>query len=165
MGIKECGLFMTSEDTAKKAQDLFNSGFHCSQAVFAAVMEGLEIGLSKEIIAALSPFGGGIGCSGGVCGALPGAVAAIGFIMGKGEPEQKDHKDMWRLSSKMARKFKELTAGYGGQDCRNIARVNWGDRGQVKAFRLDPDSRRKECARVIGETAGFLQKLLQEAGE
>ncbi|MGQ9500295.1 MAG: C-GCAxxG-C-C family protein [Dissulfurimicrobium sp.] len=156
---------MTPEDTAKKAQNLFNSGFHCSQAVFAAVMEGLEIELPKEIIAALSPFGGGMGYSGGVCGALSGAVAVIGFIMGKTEPEQKDHKDMWRLSSKMALEFKELTAGYGGQNCRNIARVNWSDRGQVKAFRFDPNSRRKECLRVIGETAGFLQKLLQEMGK
>lgn len=156
---------MTSEDTAKRAQELFNSGFHCSQAVFAAAIEGLELEPPREVIAALSPFGGGMGCSGGICGALPGAIAAIGFVMGKKAPEQKDHKDMWRLSGKMVEGFKELTTGYGGQDCSNIARVDWGDRGQVKAFKLNHDSRRRECAKVIGETACFLLKLLRKADE
>lgn len=155
---------MAPEDTAKKAQELFNSGFHCSQAVFAAVMEGLEMEPSKEVIAALSPFGGGIGCSGGVCGALPGAIAAIGLVMGKRALEHKDHKDMWRLSNRMAEDFKELTASYGGQDCRNIARVNWNDREDVRAFRKGPDSRRMECIWVIGETARLLQKMLKKRG-
>ncbi|MGC9022108.1 MAG: C-GCAxxG-C-C family (seleno)protein [Dissulfurimicrobium sp.] len=154
----------TPEDTAERARELFNSGFHCSQAVFAAVAEALGITPPKEVIAALSPFGGGIGCSGGLCGALPGAMAVIGLVMGKTVPGHKDHKDMWRLGHKMAEEFKELTAAYGGQDCCNIARVDWKEREQVKSFKKDPDGRRKECVWVIGETARRLQIALEGVG-
>lgn len=154
---------MTPEDMALKAQKLFNEGFHCSQAIFAVGAE--KIGLTDEgtqlIIASLAPLGGGLGSSGDVCGSLPGALAAIGVLTGKKAPSARDHRDMWRLSSRMVKAFHEITACYGGIHCRDIARVEWRDREQVKAFRSDPSGPRRECLKVIGETAQALGVILE----
>ncbi len=149
------------EEMASEAVELFKAGFHCSQAVFAvgARLLGRQ---APEVISALAPFGGGLGSTARVCGSLPGALAAIGLTMGKELPEKRDHKAMWRLSYKMVKEFEKITSVYGGMDCKDIARVNWKDMKEVKAFRKDPDSRQKECHRVIAETARVLGELLQD---
>ncbi len=150
------------EEMAREAVELFKSGYHCSQAIFAvgAKLLGRQAPDVADVVSALAPFGGGLGSTGRVCGSLPGALAAIGLTLGKAEPGQRDHKAMWRLSYKMVKEFEAITGPYGGMECKDIARVNWKDIKEVKAFRKDPDSRQKECHRVIAETARALGGLL-----
>ena len=53
----------------QKAVQLFNSNYNCSQAVLAAFAD--KAGLDEPTALKLaSGFGGGIGCSGGTCGAF-----------------------------------------------------------------------------------------------
>ncbi len=126
----------------------------------AAEMIGMD---ASEVIAAVAPFGGGIASTGNVCGTLSGAIAAIGMPMGKKEASGKDHKAMWKLSHRMVREFEKITADYSGIKCSDIARVDWTDREQVKAFYRAPDStRRTDCTRVIRETALVLGRMLEE---
>ncbi len=146
-----------------KAVDLFLKGFHCSQAILQACSPMLEgKAPSEELIAAMAPFGGGMGSSGKVCGTLSGALALIGYTMGKTRPQDRDHKDMWRLSFKLVKGFEKLTQEYGGVNCSNIARVDWKDRNSVKSFYKDPNSRRRECVKVIRGTCAILQDILSK---
>ncbi|MBW1887665.1 MAG: C_GCAxxG_C_C family protein, partial [Deltaproteobacteria bacterium] len=49
--------------------------------------------LGKEdpgLIRAMASMGGGIASTGGPCGAMLGAVAFLGNILGKDEPDKKD---------------------------------------------------------------------------
>ena len=69
---------------------------------------------------------------------------------------------MWKLASKMVKAFQNITAKYGGTDCKNIAKVDWRDPKQVKTFYKDPSSSRKECFAVIGETTKYLENLIKE---
>jgi len=103
-----------------------------------------------------------LGSTGGTCGTLAGALAVIGFFMGKETPSGRDHKLMWKLSHKMVRAFQDITSQYGGINCKDIARVDWKDINKVKAFYKDPNSRRKECFKVIGSTVEYLEKMLDE---
>ena len=60
---------------------LFKSGFHCAQAVIAPF--GEELGLSRDTALKIaSPFGGGMGGYGRTCGALTGAMLAVGLKYG-----------------------------------------------------------------------------------
>ncbi len=154
---------MTPEEAAGKAISLFDKGLHCSQAVFQAGSESHGV-QALQVIKALAPFGGGMGGSGGICGALPGALAVMGLIMGKETPSQRDHRSLWRSSSSMIKAFSDITAVYGGTNCSDIARVDWTDIEQIKRFRKSPDSRRKECKKVIGETTRRLIELLDQVG-
>lgn len=155
---------MDIDRISHRALMLFDEGFHCSQAVFCAIADELAIQPSEvsAVVASLSPFGGGMGSSGNVCGNLSGALAVLGVLMGKREPKLPDDKNIWRASNRMVRVFEEITQEYGGINCRDIARIDWKSREDVKAFRADPNSRRRECRRVMDKTVRSLLEILKE---
>ncbi|XOF35015.1 MAG: C-GCAxxG-C-C family protein [Candidatus Electrothrix sp. YB6] len=151
------------ERMAARAVELFAQGFHCSQAVLCACAELFqEKAPSPELIAAMAPFAGGMGSSGQVCGALSGALAAIGFTLGKTAPEQDNHPKMGGISHAMVQKFAEITEQYGGINCSDIAGVDWKDWKAVHTFRNDPNSTRRHCVQVVRETSNCLYDLITE---
>jgi C_GCAxxG_C_C family probable redox protein len=117
---------------------------------------------SDELIAAMAPFGGGMGSSGQICGTLSGALAVIGYTLGKTEAKGKDHRLMWKISHKMVTQFAEICQPYGGTNCANIARINWKNHAAVLNFYKNPQSTRKNCVYVIRETSNFLYDLITE---
>ena len=69
-----------SDDAVK----MFEEGFICSQAVFAAFAD--DFGLDKNLALKISNgFGGGIARNQHVCGAVSGAIMLIGLKYGKTE--------------------------------------------------------------------------------
>ncbi|WP_339137166.1 MAG: C-GCAxxG-C-C family protein [Candidatus Electrothrix sp. GW3-4] len=151
------------EEIADKAVQLFADGFHCSQAVLCACAELFRNEPpSPEVVAALAPFAGGMGSTGQVCGALSGALATIGFTLGKTSPQQENHKQMCSLSYAMIQKFTEITEPHGSIQCADIAQVDWKDKEAVHIFRTHPGSTRKNCIRVVRETSNALYDLITE---
>ena len=64
------------------AVSLFSEGYMCSQAVFAAFSEML--GLEKDMALKIgNGFGGGVARRQDICGAVSGAIMAIGLKHGK----------------------------------------------------------------------------------
>ena len=114
---------------------------------------------SADLMAALAPFGGGMGSSGDVCGTLAGALAVLGLSLGKTRPEQRDHKLMMKLSHRMVLAFEEICHQYGSTRCRDIAGVDWQNRVQVIRFYASPEKSRANCRRVIRETVRVLEEL------
>jgi C_GCAxxG_C_C family probable redox protein len=154
---------MSPEEMRLKAIDLFNKRFHCSQAVLAVGLEKLNIA-NETLVKSMGAFGGGIASTGRVCGSLSGGIALISSLFSKGSVEEQDDPKMWRLSFKLAKKFEELTAAYGGVNCLDIAQMNWKDRDAVREFYSNPESRRKHCVHLVGETAFALGELLEKEG-
>lgn len=65
----------------KKAKELFEQKYHCSQAVLAAF--AVELGLTeKQALKLGGCFGGGM-CKGEVCGACTGALMVLGMKYGQ----------------------------------------------------------------------------------
>jgi C_GCAxxG_C_C family probable redox protein len=153
---------MKCDEAAKKSKQLFDNGFHCSQAVLSVCAEFFEAGDVSLAIAAVSPFGGGLASTGRVCGCLPGALAAIGVVMGKRSPEARDDREMWRLSYRMVKEFEKITSAYGSINCCDIAGVNWKDKDEVVAFRKNVDGRRGNCHKVLQETVRAMCTLVEE---
>jgi C_GCAxxG_C_C family probable redox protein len=116
----------------------------------------------ESIIKAVSAFGGGIATTGRTCGALLGGIAFISSLYGLGNEREKDDPRMWRLARRLCRRFEEIAAPHGGIDCSDIARVNWTDKEAAREFRTNPDSRRRICAQVVGETAFALGEILEK---
>ncbi len=113
-----------------------------------------------DVIKAVGLFGGGISGTGGPCGALLGGVAVISSLYSRGDLSEKENPSMWRLGRGLVEKFDELTAEFGGRDCRHIARVDWADREQVKAYYGNPEGRMQYCLRLVGDTALALGEML-----
>ena len=74
----------------EKSVELFNSGFLCSQAVFAAFSK--DLGLSEEQALKIGAcFGSGMR-KGEVCGACTGALMALGLKYGHSNADDKESK-------------------------------------------------------------------------
>ena len=101
----------------QKAIQLFNSNYNCSQAVLAAFAD--KAGLDDPTALKLaSGFGGGIGCSGGTCGALTGAVMALGLCCGTADPSDKTAKvEVYRKVRRLTEEYKLRT---GSTICREL---------------------------------------------
>jgi C_GCAxxG_C_C family probable redox protein len=150
---------MTPKEMRKRAVEMMAvQRFHCSQALAAAGQEKLGIG-HDEVIRAMGAFGGGLGGSGEVCGALAGALAVIGLRYSRARAGEKENPRMWADAQEMVRRFREEIVNRSGTiACRDIAGVNWLDRTEVKAFYAG--DRVKNCIGIVGRTALVLGELL-----
>lgn len=115
-----------------------------------------------NVIKAFGAFGGGVASSGNVCGAMLAGVAVISSLYSRGSLDEKENPRMWKLSHQFMDKFTELTQEHGGITCKHIARINWHDRDQARDFYKNPESRRKECIKLVGDTASLLGELLEQ---
>lgn len=152
---------MQPDEMRDKAIDLFTKRMHCSQVLAMIGLEKLGVN-DPSVIKALGAFGGGIGGTGNICGALVGAVSVIGSLYSRSSLEEKENPRMWAATKAVMKQFEELTAAHGGINCCQIARVDWMDRDQVKDFYGNPESRRQHCITVVGETAKALGELLEQ---
>lgn len=60
-----------------KAIAYYQSGMNCAESMLLAINDEYKLGIDKAQVKLVSGFGGGMGCE-DVCGALTGAVAALG---------------------------------------------------------------------------------------
>ena len=100
---------------SEKAVDYFRRSFNCSQAVFTVF--GNEYGLSENDCLKLScAFGGGMGRQQLTCGAVTGALMAIGMKYGKAlnDPEEKK-KETYSKTREFFERFTELN---GSVNCK-----------------------------------------------
>jgi len=97
------------------------AGFMCSQAVFATLGEQLGIE-RKQALKIAAGFGGGAAYQGGICGAVSGAIMAIGLKHGHHEGSDVDAKNMTTfLARELINKIK---AKYGCYTCRGITGID-----------------------------------------
>ena len=76
-----------ADDAAKR----FQEGCNCAQSVFATLAPSQ--GVSPEVALRIAgPFGGGIARTGATCGAVTGALMALGLAAGPFDPKDKDAK-------------------------------------------------------------------------
>jgi len=68
-------------DAGRNAREYLASGYNCAQSVLKAVLEEKGI-FFDEAMSLSSGFGGGIAGEGRTCGAVSGAIMAIGVLNG-----------------------------------------------------------------------------------
>jgi C_GCAxxG_C_C family probable redox protein len=152
---------MTGEEMREKAVQMMMKRFHWSQAVLAVGQEKLGR-KDDEVMRALGAFGGGLGGNGEVCGAVAGAIAVMGLRFSRAREDEKEDPRMWSYAHEVLERFqKEIAKNHGSILCREIARVNWKDREQVKAFYKS--EKVLECGRIVGETAQLVGELLERS--
>jgi C_GCAxxG_C_C family probable redox protein len=102
--------------TEEFAADCFKTGIDCSQIVlgYAAPKVGLDSDTALKVSAA---FGGGMWC-GRTCGAVSGALMAIGMKYGYSEPNSPEQKNA--MMTKKAEFEKKFTAAHGSAVCKDI---------------------------------------------
>jgi len=153
-----------SGDLVQKAKDNakqnFKDGLNCSESVFKAVIDTGVTGLDPEAVSLATGFGGGIGLAGHSCGALIGAVMAVGAVHGRKNPLEGEFKDrvdrlygnpgLYRLFNGMSHEFKEK---FGALDCMKL------NEGYPEWFDKD---RFRECMKMVIYAAGMAMEYIQK---
>lgn len=104
----------------KKAAQLFRAGYNCAQATFCAFAD--EIGMNVDTAARLSSsFGGGMGRMREVCGAVSGALMALGAFKGYDDVSDIELKKAHYASVQNI--MKSFESEMGSYVCRDVIKV------------------------------------------
>lgn len=132
----------TGRDIGQAALSHFNSGFNCAESVLKALCEAL-VPDCKNVVKVATPFGGGIAGTGHLCGAVTGAVIALGLC--KGRTTSKEDRS---ICEKAARRFiGEFIEEFHTVSCRDIIGVDLqSEEGRKKHKESIRD---EKCCRVV----------------
>jgi C_GCAxxG_C_C family probable redox protein len=160
----------TIETIRERARGNFAKGFNCAECVLEAVLATVDTGLAPESLKMATGFGGGLGLYGDTCGAIAGAVMAVGAVHGRSQlPAHEDRKEamqaarqqlngrpgLYRLFNQIPNCIKEK---YGHTLCRGLTE-QWRD-GQWQSR-----DRALRCRDIIGDAAQIAGELLTEDKE
>jgi C_GCAxxG_C_C family probable redox protein len=107
---------ITSKMTTEQALNGFGTGVDCSQAVFGELAP--HLGIDRETALKIAaPFGGGM-WNGETCGAVVGALMAIGLKYGQGDAPDQEAKQA--MLAKAAAFRQQFAGKYGSCVCREI---------------------------------------------
>ena len=142
----------------KKSADFFAEGFNCAQSVLTshAAQFGLEPETALKVSAA---FGAGMGRKGEVCGAVTGALMAIGLASGPTSASDKEAKERtYQLAHRLLDKF---TQKNGSILCRELLGCQM-DNAEELARARQQGLFTTICPRLVVEASEILDKLLNE---
>jgi len=143
---------------SEKAKALFGNGFNCAQSVFAAFSP--ESGIpEEESLRIATPFGGGLGRQQLVCGAVTGALMALGAEKGKGthDPETKK-QEVYLLTRKFCEEFVKRHRSLNCRDLLNgLSMLDQEENRRIKELGLSET----RCRRYVEEATEILEELLR----
>ena len=130
------------------AVQLFESGYMCSQAVFAAFSS--DFGVSKEDALKIGAcFGSGMR-KGEVCGACTGALMVLGLKYGDSKPKSDE------VCNKFLDEFKRVNGSY---ICRDLLECDISTEDGVK-FALEKNLFKEFCPKMVESAAEIVEKLI-----
>ncbi|MBI9076246.1 MAG: C_GCAxxG_C_C family protein [Desulfatibacillum sp.] len=142
-------------DREKMATEFFEQGFNCAQGVLLTHAQAL--GLDKEIAARMAAaFGGGICLTGNTCGAVTGALMALGVKYGNKAPDEKAAKEKTVLKSVLF--MHHFTQACGSVLCRDLLGVDLSQPGVLEHAR-EMHLFEKTCPRYVGTAADILDAM------
>ena len=151
-------------DIRERARKNFSKGYNCAECVLEAVLTHVDTGLPKTVQRVATGFGGGVGLYGDTCGAITGAVLAVGAVHGRNDlPEGEDRKEVAKKSSKelygnpgLYRLFNQIPnmvkQKYGNTLCREICEP-WKEQWLCREHAL-------HCREIITDVAEFAAGLV-----
>lgn len=143
---------------SNKAIMMVMGGFQCSQAVFVTLGEQLDIE-SKQALKLSTGFGGGISGLGDICGAVSGAIMAIGLKHGYDEAPDVDARDkVFRLTKELIYRIK---AKHGCYTCKGLIGMDFTSMSIEEARKLywEQGIAEKICHHVIIDCIEIVEKV------
>jgi len=145
------------DQRVKIAKEKFESGYNCTQSVLFAFLDNNQISKDAALKIACG-FGAGYGRVQEVCGAVSGAIMAMGLEHGRGEYEDNEITgEMYQKTQDFIKSFEKI---HGSIICREL--LNGCDlrteSGQAE-FR-DKDLFNKTCLKCVETSARILSEDL-----
>ena len=145
-----------ANDLVAEAKDYFAQKYNCSQSTFApfAKYYGMDLDLAFKIAA---PFGGGFGHMGEACGAVSGALMALGLAKGNAVVDREKKHACYHLAAEFQEKFK---AEHGSVLCPKLLGLDIGDPDQLQEAR-DRNLFAEVCPNYIETAVRLMVDILE----
>ena len=129
----------------QKAVDYFNQGFNCAESALLALSDYMDIDC-RYIPKIASGFGGGIGKHGEVCGALSGAVMALGIAFGRKEANDREGKEkMYNITDSFIKKFEKE---FGCIRCKDLTGYDMLNPEDLKKMK-EENTHKNFCSKLV----------------
>ncbi len=144
---------MTREQVCQEAKNLFTSGYNCAQAVLGAVAPlcGMDLDTALRISA---PFGGGIGRTRDICGAVSGSIMALGLVSSAAPT---DKAAVYADTQALLARYKEENGSY---ICRELLAGVKVTEGAAPEERTEKYYKKRPCTELVCQAAGFAYDIL-----
>ncbi len=146
-----------NQPAGTRSRELFRSGFYCAESVLTAVAESR--GIQSDLIPRLATgFCSGMARTGGPCGAVSGAIMAMGLSTGRQAPAE-SVEATYDLVRKLMERFQER---FGSTNCRALLGCDLGTAEGQQTFRANHLIER--CYDYAEGATCIAVSLLQERG-
>jgi C_GCAxxG_C_C family probable redox protein len=141
---------------SKEAEQVFNEGYNCAQAVVLPVAGECSIA-ETDALRMASVFGAGMGRMQETCGAVTGAFMVIGLKYGFTRPDDQERRAIVLDKTKeFVREFKDA---FGTLSCRELLKCNLNtEEGQRK--HKEENQRKLICLECVARSARIVEKLI-----
>lgn len=130
----------------------FKKGYNCAQSVLLTMHEHYGNKPNELIPKIASAFGGGIGRCGNLCGALTGAIMAIGLKHGTNELGMEKRET---AAAQAQRFYEQFTRQFGTPYCRELIGYDLTDPQQLKEAR-ERKVFDEKCTRFVEKAVDIL---------
>ncbi len=142
-------------DMKSAAQKYFSQHCNCAQSVFAPFV--LRFGMDLDIALKIAtPFGGGMGHAGQICGAVSGGLMAIGLAKGIASYDREKKYACYDLAQEFQDRFQKL---YGDITCPGLLGYDIGDPGELEKVR-ELNLFHNLCTNYVGDAARIVDLLI-----
>ena len=140
-----------------KARQYFEEHYNCAQSVFApfALAFGMDVDKALKIA---TPFGGGMGHSGEICGAVTGGLMALGLARGISSYDREKKYACYDLAQEFMARFRDL---HGDNTCPGLLGYHIGDPAGLEKVRKE-NLFHTLCPKYVGDAARIVDELLHQ---
>ncbi len=138
------------------ACEYHDMGFNCCESVLSGLCDYL--GEDTKLVPRIATgFGGGVGHTGDICGAVSGAIMALGIKFGRSSADEKEKRDRLYL---MVEEFLEhVRKELGSIDCFDLIGIKLNAVDGMKVYRENKLG--KKCHRIIEQVDELARKFLE----
>jgi C_GCAxxG_C_C family probable redox protein len=142
-----------------RATELMAESYVCSESVLLATCEEFGIEVDEKVIPRIAyAFAGGVGNTGAVCGAVAGAIMAIGLIKGRGETME----EMFGVLGLAAEFRKRFEAEKQTINCRELTGIDLTTPEGIEQL-MNSDTPQTVCFPAVATAHRLVVDLLKEA--
>ncbi len=140
----------------EEAVSSFESGFNCSQSIFATFAP--DYGLDQDTASKIADgFGAGMGYTAEICGAVSGAVMVLGLINGRTRVDDKQSKE--KVNSLIKEFIEEFKSINDSTRCRELLKYDISKPEELAAAR-EKNLFQTKCRQFVEDAAEILDNMI-----
>lgn len=145
-------------NSRERGLETFGKGYNCAQSVFSALSESIGIDRQSALKTA-GAFGGGMGRNGFTCGAVTGALMAIGYKFGKDSDGDTTSKE--NTYKKVDIFFDEFKKLHGALECSALIKHDVTNDEEYKKA-VDAGLFKTLCPKLVESAIEIAEKIIKE---